>query len=186
MQVRNVLHVARWKYRTQKWRKNRHLGTIAQICWAISLQQSHVSTLGEKLVKQQYLLHMFSQCGELQPTSGWDWSVVWSIPTHFKFNGFLVLAPLLHGTLAVGVSQTLRRWTEGATYIRQDGHHVGHWPTFYFFLFPRLISQPSQIGCLPYFHTWCGLSANLRCRSETCFTRLAENTGCKKGQKFGI
>jgi len=26
---------------------------------------------------------------------------------------------------------------------------------------------------------WCGLSANLGCRSETCCTRLAENTGCK-------
>ena len=45
-------------------------------------------------------------------------------------NGFRVLAALLHGTLVVGVSQTLRRWTEGATYIRQGGHHVGHWPTF--------------------------------------------------------
>jgi len=32
----------------------------------------------------------------------------------------------------VGVSQTLRRLTEGATYIRQGGHHVGYWPTFYF------------------------------------------------------
>jgi len=41
-----------------------------------------------------------------------------------------VLAVLLHGTLVVGVSQTLRHWTEGATYIRQGGHHVGHWPTF--------------------------------------------------------
>jgi len=30
----------------------------------------------------------------------------------------------------VGVSQTLRRWTEGATYIRQGGHQAGHWPTF--------------------------------------------------------
>ena len=39
-------------------------------------------------------------------------------------------AALLHGTLVVGVSQTLRRWTEGATYIRQGGHHVQHWPTF--------------------------------------------------------
>jgi len=27
-------------------------------------------------------------------------------------------------------------------------------------------SQPSHIGCLPYFHTWCGLSANLECRSD--------------------
>ena len=41
-------------------------------------------------------------------------------------------------------------------------------------------SQPSQIGCLPYFHTWCCLSANLGCRSETCCTRLAANTGRKK------
>jgi len=27
---------------------------------------------------------------------------------------------------------------------------------------------------------WCGLSANLECRSEMCCTRLAENTGRKK------
>jgi len=38
-------------------------------------------------------------------------------------------------------------------------------------------SQRSQTGCLPYFHTWCGLSVNLECRSEMCCTRLAENTG---------
>jgi len=44
--------------------------------------------------------------------------------------------------------------------------------------FPCLMSA-AQTGCLPYFHTWCGLSANLGCRSETCCTRLAENTGCK-------
>jgi len=36
---------------------------------------------------------------------------------------------------------------------------------------------------VPYFHTWCGLSANLRCRSETCSTWLAENTGRKKVTK---
>jgi len=24
----------------------------------------------------------------------------------------------------------VRRWTKGVTYIRQGGHHVGHWPTF--------------------------------------------------------
>jgi len=37
-----------------------------------------------------------------------------------------------------------------------------------------------QIGCLPYFHTWCGLIANLGCRFETCCMRLTENTGRKK------
>ena len=35
-------------------------------------------------------------------------------------------------------------------------------------------SQPSQIGRLPYFHIWCGLSANLGCSSEMCCTQLAE------------
>ena len=33
--------------------------------------------------------------------------VVWGTPVNF--NGFRVLAALLHGTLVVGVSQTLRR-----------------------------------------------------------------------------
>jgi len=51
-------------------------------------------------------------------------SLVWGTPANF--NGFRVLASLLHDTLVVGVSQTLRPRTEGATYIRQGGHHVGH------------------------------------------------------------
>ena len=40
------------------------------------------------------------------------------------------LGTSLHGTRAVGVSQTLRRSAEGATYIRQGGHNAGHRPTF--------------------------------------------------------
>jgi len=55
-------------------------------------------------------------------------SLVWGTPANF--NGFRVLAALLHGTLVVGVSQTSWRSTEGATYIRQGGRHVWHWPTF--------------------------------------------------------
>ena len=51
------------------------------------------------------------------------------------------------------------------------------------FLFPRLISATADCMSAIYFHTWCGLSANLRCRSETCCTRLTENTGCKKVAK---
>jgi len=45
-------------------------------------------------------------------------------------------------------------------------------------------SQSSQIGCLPYFHTWCGLSVNLGCRSETCCIRIAGNTGRKNSPKI--
>ena len=50
---------------------------------------------------------------------------------------------------------------------------------FLLLLFFIAYSQLSEIGCLPYFYTWCGLSANLECRSEMCYTRLAENTGRK-------
>jgi len=49
---------------------------------------------------------------------------VWGTPTNF--NGFRVTAR----HLVVGVSQTLRRLTEGATYAPQGDHQVGHWPTF--------------------------------------------------------
>jgi len=72
MQVWNVLHAAHWEYRTQKLRKNRHLRTIPQLCWAISTQLRHVLTVEKKLVKQQYLFHMSPQYGECRPTTGWD------------------------------------------------------------------------------------------------------------------
>jgi len=82
----------------------------------------------KKLVKQQYLPHMCLQYGKLGPLAAEIGSLVWDTPANF--NGFRVLAALLHGTLVVGVCQILRRWTEGATYIRQGGQHVGHSPTF--------------------------------------------------------
>jgi len=121
------------------------------------------------MVKQQYLMHMSPQYGELRPLAAEIGSLVWGGPANF--NGFRVLASLvqrrrspeanqtlhdvwqspglihslyifggscavtefcqvqnslcvqvlhspilaalLHGTLAVGVSETLRRWTEG-------------------------------------------------------------------------
>ena len=70
-------------------------------------------------------LHSMAKLGPLAAEIG---PVVWG--THANFNRFRVFAALLHGTLVVGVSQTLRHWTEGATYIWQGGHHVWHWPTF--------------------------------------------------------
>ena len=56
----------------KKFAKNRHLGTIAQLCRAISSQLRHVLTIGKKIIKQQYVLHMSPQYGELWPTSSWD------------------------------------------------------------------------------------------------------------------
>jgi len=68
----------------KKSSKNRHLGTIAQPCRAISSQIRHVSTIGKKLVKQQYLLHTFPQYGELRLTSGWDRSGSLGHPCKFQ------------------------------------------------------------------------------------------------------
>ena len=72
MQVWNVLHTARWKCRTRKIAKNspsaHHRTTLSRIF----SQLRHVSTIGKKLVKQQYLIHMSPQYGEIPPTNGWD------------------------------------------------------------------------------------------------------------------
>ena len=55
--------------------------------------------------------------------------------------------------------------------------------SFFFLLFFLCCSQRLDIECLPYFHTWCGLSVNLECTSEMCYTQLAENTACKNYAK---
>jgi len=52
-------------------RQNRHLRTIAQLCRAVSLELKHVSTIGKKVVEQQYVFHMSPQYGELQRINGW-------------------------------------------------------------------------------------------------------------------
>jgi len=64
--------------------KNRHLGSIPQLCRAISSQLRHVSTVGIKLVKQQYLLHMSPQYGELRPTSFWHCFGSLGHPSYFQ------------------------------------------------------------------------------------------------------
>jgi len=89
--------------------KNRHLGTITQLCRAISLQLRQVLTIGKKLVKQQYVLLYSFTCPHnmvnFGPLAAEIVSLVWGTPGNF--NGFRVLAALLHGIPVVGVSQTL-------------------------------------------------------------------------------
>jgi len=66
---------------------------------------------------------MCPQYGELRPTSSWDLFTSLGHPCKFQRLSHL-------GSQVVSVSQTLRRWTEDATCVRQGDHHVGHWPTF--------------------------------------------------------
>jgi len=59
------------------------------------------------------------------------------------------------------------------------GHYIVPCGLFYLFSSPNLSRRRLDVN-----RTWCGLSVNLRCRSETCCTRIAENTGPKKSPKI--
>jgi len=82
--------------------KNRHVGTIAQLCRAVFSQLRHVSTVGKSLLNadtSSTRLHNMVNFGLPTAEICWrDWG------TLANFNGFRVLAALLHGTLVVGVS----------------------------------------------------------------------------------
>ena len=55
------------------------------------------------------------------------------------------------------------------------------------FFLSFFLSSPNLSGRrLDVYHTWCGLSANLRRRSETWCTGLAANTGRKMSSKIAI
>jgi len=76
---------------------------------------------------------------------------VWG--TRANLNGFRVLAALLHGILVVGVSHTLRRWTEGATYINRQsvitigiGTHSSPIIIFFFSSSPNLSGRRLDVN----------------------------------------
>ena len=126
-----MLHAARCKYRTQKVAKNRHLGTIPQLCRAISSQLRHVSTIGKKNLFSSNISptcpHNMVNFG---PLAAEIVSLVWGTPDNF--NRSRVLAALLHGTLVVGVSQTaaLNRGRHLYSAGRPSRWALAHTPSF--------------------------------------------------------
>jgi len=55
-----------------------------------------------------------------------------------------------------------------------------------YLLFFLAWSQRPHIGCLPYFDTWCGLSANLECKSERAVHGSLKTQDPKNRQKLAI
>jgi len=94
------------KYRNQSDAKNRHLCTIAQLCGAITLQLSHVSTIGKK--------NMFNSNISTRPYSVMNFGPVtaeicwWVRGTPANCNWFRVLASLLHWRRSLEVNKTLQ------------------------------------------------------------------------------
>jgi len=84
--------------------KNRHLGTIAHLCRAISSQLRHVSTIGKNLLSSNVSPTWPYNMANFGPVAAEICWRVWGTPANF--NGFCVLAALLHSTPVLGVSQT--------------------------------------------------------------------------------
>ena len=84
--------------------KNRHLRTITQLSRTISSQLRHVSTIGKNLLSSNISSTCPYSMVNFGPLVAEIVSLVWGTPANF--NGFHVLAALLHSTLLVGVSQT--------------------------------------------------------------------------------
>jgi len=91
----------------KKVAKNCHLGTIAQLCRSISSQLRHVSTIVKNMLSSNSSYTCPHNMVNFGPLVAEIVSLVWGTPGNF--NGVRVLGALLHGTLVVGVSQTLRR-----------------------------------------------------------------------------
>ena len=77
---------------------------IPQLCRATSLQLRHVSTIGKNVLSSNISPTCLHNMVNFGPLAAEIVSLVWG--TLANFNGFRVLAALLHGTLVVGVSET--------------------------------------------------------------------------------
>ena len=122
-------HVARGKCGTQKKPKKIHrLGTIAQLCWAVSSQIRHVSTIQKNLLNRN-----------VSPTRPHDMvnfglltaeiiSLVWETPANF--DRVSLLGSITERHCSSGHQPNFVALNRGHHYIRQGGHRVGHWPTF--------------------------------------------------------
>ena len=131
MQVWNVLHASRWKYRTQKIVKKSLLGyhrtTLSGYIFA-----AKACIDNRKSVKHQYLRHMFSQYSELRLTNGWDRVRLFGAPQQISTG----LASWLRYCSDVAHRKPTKPCTMfdrlygPVHYIWQGGHHVGRRPTF--------------------------------------------------------
>jgi len=98
-----VLHAARWNTGRKSRKKSRsahHCTTLSVYIFATKAPIDN----RKKLVKQQYVLQMSPQYGELRPTSGWDRFVTLGHPTTFQLVSRLGSVTARH--VLVGVSQT--------------------------------------------------------------------------------
>ena len=101
----DVLHVVRWKCRTQKIAKNSPSGHHRTTLSGYIFATKAILTIGKKLLNNNIsptCRHNMVNFGPLAAEICW-W--VWGTPANF--NGFRVLASLLHRRRSTKVNQTL-------------------------------------------------------------------------------
>jgi len=132
MQVRNLLHAARCKHRTQKSRQRspslHHRTTLSGYIFATKARIDN----RKKLVKHQYVLHMSAQYGELRPTSGRDPWGSWRHPCKFQqvsHLGSVIARHLVVGVKLCGVEQRVPPMFGRATITLGIGPHSS-WLSF--------------------------------------------------------
>jgi len=149
MQVWNVLHAARWKYRSQKSPKNCHLRTIAQLCPAAYSQLRHVSTIGKKLLSSNIAStcpHNMANCGPIS-NNGWDrfgslrnpskfqrvWRLAFVTAATSLTGGQPNLSPALVHYITYTFSRAVALWRNFATskiYIRSKCCVLQYWQRY--------------------------------------------------------
>jgi len=115
-----------------------HVGTITQLCRDISSQLRHVSTIAKNLLNNNVSPTYPHNIVNLGPLAA---KIRWRIcGTPANFNGFRILAALLHGTLVVGVSQTasLNRGRHLYSAGRPSRWALAHISSCFFFSWPIL------------------------------------------------
>jgi len=171
MHVWHVLQAARWKYRTQKWRKKspsaNHRTTLLGYIFAT---KPCIDNRKKNLLNSNTSSTCIRNTVNFGPLMAEICSPVWG--TQQISTGFSVLLWLLQQRRSPEAKQTLRpsRWASAHILIS----------SFFFFSSPNLSCRRLDV----YHTSTHGLSVNLGCRSETCYTRLAENTGRKKSPKI--
>jgi len=130
---------------------------------------------GKKLVKQQYLLQMSSQYGELPPTNGWDRLASFGHPSKFQrvsYLGFVTAPTSLNGGQPK-FARCLAVFCYGTLYINfwELWPPNGILPGAKFTLHPSLAF--AYIGNITAWHLSTGVSQTLRHGTRNAITELS-------------
>ena len=145
MQVWNMLYAARWKYRMHKIAKNSPSGYHHTSLSRCVFATKTCIDSWKKVVKQQYLLHMSLQYGELQSISGWDQFISLGHPSKFQQVSHVGFVP---APMSLSERQPYFAWClavswAGTLYI----HFRGLLPANWILPGAKFTSRPSLAFC---------------------------------------